>query len=292
MNDKVRCLRWWHGAVFFAAVLTIQLLLFAAAVLAGSMGLLGRTAVEVSASLFSPFAIAAQVLFTCSVLTGFALTVPRAFGTTARDLLALAPPRSSALVLAAAGVVPVGIVVDEVTFLLHAAAPGLFDTRALDTFSDVFALSGAASFALVTVVVTVGPALGEELFFRGFLLRAFRRDMPATAAIVLSAGLFGVLHLNALQGVGAACIGAYLGFAALATGSLWPAVGAHALNNLLTSVVARLDPSGVGSAAEEGHSVLLLVASLAATAMVVLSLARMGRDREGEAGRRPYLPSS
>jgi membrane protease YdiL (CAAX protease family) len=282
MNDEARRLRWWHGAALFGAALAVQLALFAAVLVAGRMGLLGRTAAEVSANIFSPLSVAAQVVFTCGLLAGLALVLPRAFGTTARELLALAQPRPSALVLAMAGVVPVGIVVDELTFLMHAAAPDLFDTRALDAFSDVFTLASPAAFAVVTAAVTVGPALGEELFFRGFVLRAFRADMPAGVAVALSSVLFGVLHMNALQGAGAACIGAYLGFVALATGSLWPAVCAHGLNNLLTSVIARLDPGGVGSAAEEGHSLPLIAASLAAAIVVIALLAR----------KRPYFPSS
>jgi membrane protease YdiL (CAAX protease family) len=98
--------------------------------------------------------------------------------------------------------------------------------------------------------------------------------------VLLTAILFGAIHFDALQGLGALLIGLYLGYVALATGSLWPAVAAHAINNLLCALFARLDPAGIGSAFETGHPWLLVAASVVAVAAVIAALVRMGSGRE------------
>ncbi len=103
--------------------------------------------------------------------------------------------------------------------------------------------------ALAGVAVTLGP-LVEEVLFRGVLLTALlgwrrgpgvNRTYSRTrmlAAVAISAGVFGLVHLPelgylwyavpnlVLLGVGAAWL-------RLQSGSLWPAVLAHGANNLV-----------------------------------------------------------
>jgi len=86
------------------------------------------------------------------------------------------------------------------------------------------------------VVFAVVPAITEEVAFRGFILSGLRRTYPARTAIILSALLFGFLHvlLSLFQQLfGATLLGLVLGYMALRTGSLWPGVVFHLLNNAL-----------------------------------------------------------
>jgi membrane protease YdiL (CAAX protease family) len=268
-------LRWWHGALFFLAALGAQLGIVVAVTVVGMSGLLGTTPGEIHAAMQSPAMLAVQVVLTCGMLTLLALAGARVRKTAAGKALRLARPSATALVVAGLGVIPVGIVIDEITFLLHTLAPSVFDSYGLGVFVESFAAFSTGGFLVATVAVTVGPALGEELFFRGFVLRAAGNDLPAGAAIALSAFFFGVLHLDMLQGTGAAMIGAYLGFAVLVTDSIWPAVVAHGVNNLLCSVFARIDPEGVGQAFDVGHSPLVFVAALVVAGAVCFDLWRL-----------------
>jgi len=188
------------------------------------------------------------------------------------------------------GVLPMGILSDELTFLVGRLGGGLFDTSVLDQFARMFSSASAPWFVALTVAIAVGPALGEELLFRGLILGSLAARLPAGLAVILSAILFGAIHFDALQGSGALLIGLYLGFVTLATGSLWPAIAAHASNNLLCALFARLDPAGAGSAFDTGHPWWLVAASVAATAGVVVALVGMGsvsdrRPGSGEASR-------
>lgn len=104
------------------------------------------------------------------------------------------------------------------------------------------------SVLLVSVVV-VAPVV-EEFVFRGLLLHRWSRKWGLVRGVVASTAAFAVLHFSPL---GIFLLG--LGFAAiyLRTGSLWLAIIAHGLNNLLAFAVMPL------FLPEEGASADLLV---------------------------------
>ena len=106
---------------------------------------------------------------------------------------------------------------------------------------DVKQLGAAADTAwrtaLAVVVVTLGP-ITEELLFRGLLLSALLRRMRPFAAVLVSALVFAAAHLPDLHwlwyGVpNLALLGIAFAWLRLRSGSLWPAIVAHACNNLL-----------------------------------------------------------
>jgi membrane protease YdiL (CAAX protease family) len=239
--------------------------------------LLGSTPDEIRIAMRSPAMLALQVGLTCGVLTLLTLAGTRLRRAGAERTLRLRRPSPAVLVLAGLGVIPAGIVVDETTYLLHSLAPSVFDASGLGAFVESFASFSTGGFALATIAVTLGPALGEELFFRGFVLRTARADLSAWAAVLLASFLFGVLHLDMLQGTGATLIGLYLGFTVLVADSIWPAVVAHGVNNLLCSIFARVDPQGVGRAFEVGHPWWLVAAAAVLTAAAVFGLWRLGK---------------
>ena len=86
------------------------------------------------------------------------------------------------------------------------------------------------------LVFALMPAITEELAFRGYILSGLERTYSTRTAIILSALLFGFLHvLLSLfqQFFGAALLGLILGAIAVRTGSLWPGVVFHFVNNAL-----------------------------------------------------------
>jgi len=90
---------------------------------------------------------------------------------------------------------------------------------------------------LVLMVVAVGP-LVEELLFRGVLLSALLRYMPTVWAVLLCSLAFALVHLPGLQYEWYALpaltlLALILAWLRLHSGSIWPAVLAHAANNLL-----------------------------------------------------------
>jgi len=90
---------------------------------------------------------------------------------------------------------------------------------------------------LVLVVVSVGP-LAEELLFRGVLLSALLQRWHPGWAVAVSALAFALIHLPGLQYQwyalpALALLALVLAWLRLRSGSIWPAVVAHGVNNLL-----------------------------------------------------------
>lgn len=79
--------------------------------------------------------------------------------------------------------------------------------------------------------------LAEEVVFRGAVERALlKKNWNPWLAIVVSAALFGFLHLNVTQGVSAFISGIFMGWLFYRTRSIWPGVMIHVMNNTLASL--------------------------------------------------------
>ena len=102
---------------------------------------------------------------------------------------------------------------------------------------------GVSWFPLLLIAIAIGPiaALLEETLFRGVLFRWLRQRSGLLTATLASAALFAAVHFNYLQPGGVAgllmtaeifAIGACLALLVEKSGSLWPGILVHAVNNL------------------------------------------------------------
>ncbi len=80
--------------------------------------------------------------------------------------------------------------------------------------------------------VVLAPIV-EEILFRGFVLKSLER-FGSMLAIVFSALLFAMMHLNLAQFPVALLSGLVLGYLTVKTRSILPAITAHLVNNALT----------------------------------------------------------
>jgi uncharacterized protein len=99
---------------------------------------------------------------------------------------------------------------------------------------------GPSAFALVLIFAAVIAPVVEELFFRGFLFGLYRRRQPVWVAYAGSSVLFTLLHLMPGQmnlsqmaglSVGIFLLAMLLAWLYQRTGSLYPGMLAHAVNN-------------------------------------------------------------
>jgi len=95
---------------------------------------------------------------------------------------------------------------------------------------------------LAVLIVAVGPAVGEELWFRGFLGRGLVGRHGATVGVLLTSFLFGFIHLIPRQAVSAAILGIALHYVYLATRSLYLPMFMHFVNNAIAVSI----PSVIG----------------------------------------------
>lgn len=77
----------------------------------------------------------------------------------------------------------------------------------------------------------------EELIFRGVTMRQAKKVLPFWAANLFQAILFGVFHMNILQGIYACCLGLVMGYICEKCGSIYYSILFHFLYNLLGTVV-------------------------------------------------------
>lgn len=101
----------------------------------------------------------------------------------------------------------------------------------------------AGSLIVSLLIIGVLTGLGEELFFRGALLRTLlTRPMGVHAAIWLTAVIFSLMHGQMIGFLPRVLLGAYFGYVTLWSGSLWVVVICHALNN---SAVVIMEWAGI-----------------------------------------------
>jgi membrane protease YdiL (CAAX protease family) len=105
---------------------------------------------------------------------------------------------------------------------------------------DFIRSASPLAFAFVLLSAAVTAPFVEELFFRGMLFGLYRRRQPLWVAYVVSGLLFASLHLvpmvmNPSQmaglGIGIFVLGTLLAWVYQRTGSLYPSILAHSVNN-------------------------------------------------------------
>ena len=155
---------------------------------------------------------------------------------------------------------------------IWAVALGLEERQ---TLPDELGANGPLINALaVIVLVTVIAPLGEELFFRGFFYGSLRNWRGPILAAVLTGAVFGLIHVGSAPIgylVPLAIFGAGLCLLYELTGSLYPAIALHALNNSIALGVNLDYSAGVVVAMMAGST----IASLACARL----LARVIGDR-------------
>lgn len=104
-------------------------------------------------------------------------------------------------------------------------------------FPDKYAVSvypeGIFGVTLTVISTALIPAFVEEFGMRGVCLGSLRRYGDGFA-IIVSSVLFGLIHGNFGQIFFAAIIGLAAGYATVKSGSMWPAIIIHFVNNLIS----------------------------------------------------------
>jgi membrane protease YdiL (CAAX protease family) len=99
-----------------------------------------------------------------------------------------------------------------------------------------FGESEVGDLASLLLIVVAAP-ISEEIFFRGFVFGGLRRAMPWVVAAVASSVVWGVFHFTGPASWGVvlqlSIFGVALAWLYERTGSIWPAIVVHAINNAL-----------------------------------------------------------
>ncbi len=135
--------------------------------------------------------------------------------------------------LAALAMLALTVVIDPLTSLLP--MPELIKAA----FEKIFLQTNLADSILATCILA--PLL-EELLCRGMIQRGIARTHSPRAAILWSAFIFAVIHMNPWQAIPAFALGLLFGWVYYRTGCLWLTIFLHCLNNSLSTLLSRLIP--------------------------------------------------
>jgi membrane protease YdiL (CAAX protease family) len=154
----------------------------------------------------------------------------------ARDRLALRRSSLADHAIAVLGLIGLTTALDVIVQLIGLGNYG----RIAELHDAISAIRPAERWPLA-LVLGVGAGIPEELFFRGYVMHRLASAQGKTAAMLISAALFGIFHLDPLHAPLAAAMGVFLGFVVLKTGSLYPAITAHTINNAFAAMTAGLE---------------------------------------------------
>lgn len=99
---------------------------------------------------------------------------------------------------------------------------------------EIQIIDGLANVPGGLAALILAPALCEELFFRGFVLTGLYAHYGPRWALGGSSLLFAISHLNPWQFLSLLLFGLFLGTLIYWTHSIYPAILAHAINNLVS----------------------------------------------------------
>ncbi len=138
----------------------------------------------------------------------------------------------------------------------------------------ITAPEGGSRMLALAALLSLVPAFAEELFFRGWMQRRLVEAVGPLAGITLASVAFAALHMDPVQSTGVLPISFLLGYVTWRTGSLLPAVLAHAAFNSYGIAMILLTPGlehvDLGQPLVTVIGSLMLVSPLALLATIFL----------------------
>ena len=150
-------------------------------------------------------------------------------------------------------------------------APDLFSM----SFGTVeYAKMSGLDMVLLFISTAIIPGVVEEIFFRGLVLTNLS-PYGRGAAILGSALLFGLMHMNPQQFFYTTMMGVILGYVYVRTRSIWVCIGIHILNNGL-AVVQEIffGTMPLGEATSASAILMMSVMVMGGISIAVLLIAR------------------
>ena len=114
---------------------------------------------------------------------------------------------------------------------------------AIDNYSQMIESSGVSQYSLMRAISTlILPPLVEEIVFRGLILKYLERAGACfIVANLIQALLFGIFHMNIVQGIYTSLLGFLLGYLAYRYDSILAPMITHALFNLFGTLIVDLE---------------------------------------------------
>ncbi|MCB2338957.1 CPBP family intramembrane glutamic endopeptidase [Clostridium estertheticum] len=96
--------------------------------------------------------------------------------------------------------------------------------------NQAFGEMSISPIILILSVAVIAP-IYEEVIFRGILLKGMANKMNPNLALIISALIFALVHMNIPQGINAFLLGLIIGAIYLSSNSIYLCIFAHFINN-------------------------------------------------------------
>ena len=133
---------------------------------------------------------------------------------------------------------------------------GMFldESDTLKQMTEIFRGHGQSGFLFpLAMMIGATPAICEELLFRGYIQTRLTDSLGPLLGVGLASFLFAAFHLDPVHVIAVFPLGVFLGWVTWQSGSLFPAMLGHFVNNVISVV-------GVVVAPEENTEMLALPA--------------------------------
>lgn len=121
------------------------------------------------------------------------------------------------------------------------------ESESLKNLTEAFRVHGQSGFLLpIALLIGLAPAVCEEVLFRGFLQPRLTRLLwfwPGLG-VVLASLAFAAFHVDPVHVVAVFPLGLWLGFLSYRSGSIFPAVIGHFVNNVLSVIAVMSEDTG------------------------------------------------
>ncbi len=145
----------------------------------------------------------------------------------------------------------ISTVADELDRLIRLILP--MHSALLESLEDIVTFQNMAEFIPLFIAAVILAAIIEEMLFRGLLLRTLEARIDTTNAILISALLFAVIHMNPWWAVQILILGVILGVLSWRTKSIVPCIIVHGINNTLSLVMMNLEAEHLSWYEMDGH---------------------------------------
>lgn len=229
---------------FTVFVLTMLFIYFGSAVLASVASLIGITLNRVNgADIVSRF-FSEHINFITSLvyLIPAAVFIPWRYFAVTEHRKGRCPQKNKLLPSPFGWAVLLAFFMQHAVTLLMAFIAALMP-KAVSEYSSMIESSGISKYSVMWFIATVVlPPLVEETVFRGLIYTYLRRTgMCFLAANLIQAVLFGVYHMNLVQGIYAAVLGFVMGYLVHRYKSLFISIAFHAAFNFFGSAGVSLE---------------------------------------------------
>ena len=172
-----------------------------------------------------------------SIFLGGSLLMIRRYRLDFREALALRPVKATTWLAVLIGAPSAFLVAVGLARAANFVFP--VPERLIEAFSESL-LPPDMGLLQIIVFLTVLPGICEEIAFRGVLLHGLRKRFNPIVLCLVVGAIFGFFHVDLFRLVPTAYLGSLLAAVVLITGSIFPAMLWHALNNAVAVVPAYL----------------------------------------------------